>query len=267
MKYLYLVIYLAIFPYQIEAQKINAIKTIKHDTITIDLVNPYLSSVEFTLTTKNKNLPIKYKDRVIIKANDTCFNVLQLPASIIKDTSKVNINEYVGIRGTFGDPYTVKPNKEFLYELPYPKGKRYKIIQSFGGRFSHNLEHSKYAIDFGLQIGDTITAARSGIVILVKEDSKTHGKTRDYIDYANKIKILHDDGTIADYVHLDFNGALVKVGDQVKTGQPIGISGLTGFTTLPHLHFVVYKEQSVAIPIFFKKHKGKVLKKGKFYQN
>lgn len=265
MKYLYFLFCLIILPYHVIAQKVSGIKTIKNDTITITLINPYLSAVEFTFNAKNKNTSIEFKDHILIKPMDTCFNVLKIPTTIVKDTTKVNISEFVNLRGTFGNPNTIKPNNDYLYLFPYPKGKRYKIIQSFGGRFSHDLEHSKYAIDFGLQIGDTITAARGGIVILVKEDSKTHGKTRDFIDYANKIKILHDDGTIADYVHLDFNGSLVEVGDSVKKGQPIGISGLTGFTTLPHLHFVVYKERSISIPIFFKNHKGKILKKGKYY--
>ena len=56
---------------------------------------------------------------------------------------------------------------------------------------------------------------------------------------ANYVKIRHDDGTIGNYVHLQHDGVLVEVGDKVRTGDVIGMSGNTGFTTGPHLHFEV----------------------------
>ena len=76
--------------------------------------------------------------------------------------------------------------------------------------------------------------------------------------------VLHDDGSMASYVHLDYEGVLVNLGDKVETGQAIGISGMTGFTTLPHLHLVIYKAKGISIPFQFKGER-KVLKKGKFY--
>jgi len=55
---------------------------------------------------------------------------------------------------------------------------------------------------------------------------------------SNWVKIRHADRTIAAYSHLTERGALVKVGDHVIAGQPIGLSGNTGNTGgLPHLHF------------------------------
>lgn len=72
---------------------------------------------------------------------------------------------------------------------------------------------------------------------------------------------------MAHYVHLNFEGALVEVGDIVEANQPIGISGMTGFTTIPHLHFVLYKARSISIPFTFKGIKHKKLKLGKYYRN
>jgi murein DD-endopeptidase MepM/ murein hydrolase activator NlpD len=248
-------------------QTIKSKNRITNDSLFIDLINPFLCPIEFSFKSKNDNNNLfKFKQHIVIKANDTNFNTFVFPLSIIKDTTKIDINEFVISKGSFGDSKSILPNKNYLYKFPFPSKKKYKVIQSFGGKFSHNLSHSKYAIDFNLKIGDTITAARSGVVVFIKEDSKKHGKTRDFIKYVNKINILHDDGTIADYSHIDYNGTLVNVGDYVEAGQPIALSGLTGFTTTPHLHFVVFKGKNMSFPIYFEGYKNKVLKKNYYYQ-
>jgi murein DD-endopeptidase MepM/ murein hydrolase activator NlpD len=56
---------------------------------------------------------------------------------------------------------------------------------------------------------------------------------------ANYVRILHADGTMGLYAHLEEGGVLVQVGQHVRAGQEIGLSGNTGFTTGPHLHFAV----------------------------
>ena len=52
--------------------------------------------------------------------------------------------------------------------------------------------------------------------------------------------IEHQDGSFAEYVHIMKDGARVKVGEEVKTGQLIAISGDVGYATGPHLHFSVF---------------------------
>src|SRR5690625_5722784 len=61
---------------------------------------------------------------------------------------------------------------------------------------------------------------------------------------ANFVRILHDDGSMALYAHLDYGGVSVRDGQRVKRGQRIGRSGNTGFSTGPHLHFVVQVNRS-----------------------
>ena len=56
---------------------------------------------------------------------------------------------------------------------------------------------------------------------------------------ANFIRILHDDGSMAVYAHLQPEGVQVHTGQRVRQGQRIGLSGNTGFSTAPHLHFVL----------------------------
>lgn len=152
--------------------------------------------------------------------------------------------------------------------LPFPKGRTYRIMQGYDGSFSHNDIGSRFAIDFDLQINDTICSADDGYVVGVISDYRYGGKTREWKPFSNFITVYHpDNGLYTQYVHLVQHGAYVKVGDSVTRGQPIGQSGITGYTDEPHLHFNVLRPlaggQFESIPIEFENgQKGKNLKKG-----
>lgn len=132
----------------------------------------------------------------------------------------------------------------YNYALPFLKGKRYKIIQGHNTNFTHKGAFSKYAIDFRMNVGQTICAMKDGVVVSVKEDSNKGGRGKKYYKDANYIVIYHNDGLFTQYVHLKKDGAIIKRGDSVKKHQPIGYSGNTGMSTEPHLHFGVYKTTS-----------------------
>jgi murein DD-endopeptidase MepM/ murein hydrolase activator NlpD len=135
----------------------------------------------------------------------------------------------------------------YLYLLPYARGKSYRVIQGFNSRFSHSGVE-QFAVDFKMDVGTPVHAARGGVVARV-EESNDKGCWQDGCgQYANFIVIMHDDGTTGEYYHLQKNGALVEVGERVEAGQKIGLSGNTGHTTLPHLHFAVYKATWRALP-------------------
>lgn len=124
--------------------------------------------------------------------------------------------------------------------LPFMKGKSYKIIQGYNGQHSHQTDYHRYAIDFGLQINDTICAADDGFVVGVIKDYKVGGNDKRFEDYANYITLYHPhSGLYTQYAHLKYDGSLVKVGDFVKQGQAIGLAGMTGYTSIAHLHFNV----------------------------
>lgn len=125
------------------------------------------------------------------------------------------------------------------YLLPLRQA-RSRVDQGFGGRFSHDDEQNRYALDFAAGIGTPVLAARAGTVMQVESDFSKAGLKRErYGGRANFVRILHDDGSMALYAHLKADGALVRVGQRVNAGQQIGLSGNTGFTTGPHLHFAV----------------------------
>lgn len=133
--------------------------------------------------------------------------------------------------------YQAEHDDNFAYALPYAAGEKYLMSQGYNGRFSHA---GKNALDFTMPVGTEVIASRGGIITAIKEDSNRGCGNRDCLDLANLITIMHEDGSFADYVHLKKKGALVEVGDQVKRGDIIGLSGNTGFTSGPHLHFEVY---------------------------
>jgi len=144
--------------------------------------------------------------------------------------------------------------------LPFCKGKNYKIVQGYNGQYSHHTDYSRYAIDFGLQNNDTICAADDGFVVGVIKDYKIGGNDKRLAEFANYITLYHPhSGFYTQYAHLKYNGSLVKVGDIVKQGQSIGLAGMTGFTSIAHLHFNVLipcppKDGFKSTPIEFIEH-------------
>ncbi|HTD93214.1 MAG TPA: M23 family metallopeptidase [Chitinophagaceae bacterium] len=131
----------------------------------------------------------------------------------------------------------IRDDTSYIYALPYEKGKSYRMIQGYFSHFSHR---ERAALDFKMKRGTTICAAREGVVVRVKEDGDRGGWNKKYRPYGNNIVIQHPDGSRAGYWHLQKDGALVNVGGTVRRGQPIALSGKTGYAFLPHLHFLVW---------------------------
>ena len=179
------------------------------------------------------------------------------------------INDY-SIRDLKGGQY--KKDSSYVYWLPFKKGKRYLLIQGYDSKMSHQDE---LALDFKMKPGSKITAAREGKVIAFREDSDKGGLKDEYLSEGNYIIIQHKDGTQANYWHLKKNGVLVNLGDSVTKGQLIGLSGNTGYTAFPHLHFEVvpgnsnngYKNFNQLATRFQTKKGIRYLRPGKYYRS
>lgn len=126
----------------------------------------------------------------------------------------------------------------YIYDLPFEKGQKHRIVQGYGGLFSHNRIAS---LDFSMPEGTPVCAAREGVIYAFKDDSNQGGAFAKYKNKANFIIIKHSDGSFGCYWHLKKNGVVIKNGFVVK-GQLIGYSGSTGFILRPHLHFSVKRK-------------------------
>lgn len=126
------------------------------------------------------------------------------------------------------------------YVLPWRVGEAYLVGQGNcvpEGSGSHALgTRAEYAYDIVMPVGTALVAVRDGSVIFVEENfadgTRISGEE-------NTVVIEHVDGTISNYGHLTTRGALVEPGDVVSQGDVVGMSGDSGASTEPHLHFEV----------------------------
>lgn len=132
-----------------------------------------------------------------------------------------------------GDTY---PNQATApYVLPYTIGSSFIVGQGNCTDESHN-GNDAFAYDIDMPISTPIVATRAGRVQSIEERYRDGNRSP---GQENFITILHSDGTIAEYVHLTFEGVSVAIGDEVQQGAIIGRSGDTGDSTEPHLHFQI----------------------------
>jgi murein DD-endopeptidase MepM/ murein hydrolase activator NlpD len=123
------------------------------------------------------------------------------------------------------------------YGLPFDPLVPRVLGQGNGGTYSHTGREF-YAFDFVMPVGSPVRAAREGVVAEVIDGFTKGGGDLALLPFANVVRVLHADGTFAEYVHLEA-GIPVKEGERVKRGQVLARSGQTGYAAAPHLHFEV----------------------------
>ena len=159
-------------------------------------------------------------------------------------------------------PPVESPVEDLVLHPPFPAGQVFPISQGFDGDKTHNSPDSQYAIDIVMPVGTSVLAAREGVVIDVEENFHRAGTDLEkFADKANHVRILHDDGTMALYAHLDLASVVVRPGGRVRAGQLIARSGNTGFSSGPHLHFALQQNvgmKMISLPFRFHQAGGAV---------
>lgn len=143
-------------------------------------------------------------------------------------------------------------NDEDLSESPSIRPVPENIhISSYFGMREHpvfKVRKMHWGIDFPAPMGTPILATAGGIIVETTTDP-------DSSSYGKHIVIAHDNVYKSLYAHL--SKVDVKVGDEVAAGDTIGLSGNTGVSTNPHLHYEVYKRGKQVNPYKFLKKQRK----------
>ncbi|MFT5139756.1 MAG: murein DD-endopeptidase MepM/ murein hydrolase activator NlpD [Lysobacterales bacterium] len=150
--------------------------------------------------------------------------------------------------------YTLVPGRPLLnlpddinFYPPFPSGSEFPISQGFDGESTHTDAGNRYAVDIVMPVGTPILAARGGIVMEIEDDFHGGDKKPKYLNRANRIRIMHNDGSMAVYAHLQPNSAKIYPGARVPAGMWIANSGNTGYSGGPHLHFVIQINAGLAL--------------------
>lgn len=184
---------------------------------------------------ENMRSPESFRMQQLIPAKSKKVKVSYF---VVNDKKKSwGVKKMPGYRVYAGNVFLRTYDSNYEYELPYRTGKSFIMNQGYNGKFSHKNEN---ALDFTMPEGTEILAARGGLVIEVIQKNSRGCPSPSCKDFGNFIRILHSDGSMADYAHLKYNGSKVKVGQQVEKGEFIALSGNTGYSEGPHLHFVAF---------------------------
>jgi murein DD-endopeptidase MepM/ murein hydrolase activator NlpD len=143
-------------------------------------------------------------------------------------------------RYSLGDPSGTA--QAYRYPLPW-RGGPFRLTQGPNGQYSHFGAKSRYAMDIAMPEGTPIIAARGGVV--VKTENSQTGRGTD--PSGNFVRVLHDDGTMGVYLHLKRGSVSVREGQRVAVGSALALSGNTGNSSGPHLHFVVQRNTGLGL--------------------
>jgi murein DD-endopeptidase MepM/ murein hydrolase activator NlpD len=231
------------------------------------LRNPQLAemtvSLEFTLDNLTSSVPVPFQ--AVLAPNYATPPLLALRPIDPKKPWHYTYSSYF----SWGSPLALHTTNQ-IYRLPFAAGRSFRVIQGHDGGFSHTGEN-RFAIDFGMPEGTPVLAARRGLVVLVRDGFDIGAPDPAYKKRANLVFVRHSDGTIGEYLHLLRGGIKVRTGDTVRAGQLLALSGNSGYTRGPHLHFMVFraKDSKVreSLPIRFATEEGSdlVLEEGKSY--
>lgn len=220
-----------------QAKTVKLIESKGEGYVELSIVNdnPFPISVDLSIPTAtnlraDKSFPVTDVIEMNSKKVITRFTVIN---SSQKWSYKSNYKWYTGDVRAF-------PDLDYAYRFPFKENTSAMLSQGYNGSFSHKGD-GRFSLDFRMPIGTPIYAARGGRVIKLEKKYKEGGIAEHFKTKANYITILHSDGTMADYVHLMYQGVAVRVGITVERGQLIGYSGSTGYSGRPHLHFTVKK--------------------------
>ncbi|MWN90319.1 murein DD-endopeptidase MepM [Gilliamella sp. Pra-s65] len=153
---------------------------------------------------------------------------------------KNGTKDYYAILADDGKYYDINANSLSQSFFRYPLAKKARVSSGFNPRRLHPVTGQiapHNGVDFAVSRGTPVLSVGNGEVVIAKYSGSA----------GNYIAIRHGRQYMTTYMHLD--KILVKPGQQVKQGDKIGLSGNTGRSTGPHLHFELHINNKPVNPL------------------
>ncbi|WP_422361577.1 M23 family metallopeptidase [Reichenbachiella sp.] len=221
-----------------------------------ELLDHVCCMVEIQLS-EGKDFSLAYKE-VLNTFGHEGFEELKQTSPVVKKHRRHTISQILasGIAASifmlvFGadaqEPPTISPLDHYK-----------RITSNFGERYNPLKKKRDFhrGIDFAAEIGTSVQATAAGTVVSVSNSLGGYGM---------KIEIEHSEGFITKYAHL--SEIKVKEGDLVTLGQEIGLSGNTGASTAPHLHYEVVRDGEYVDPLNYFTARDKNMDEQVLYDN
>ncbi|OCG21817.1 hypothetical protein A9G11_07935 [Gilliamella sp. wkB108] len=148
--------------------------------------------------------------------------------------------DYYAILADDGKYYDINGGSLSQSFFRYPLAKQARVSSNFNPRRLHPITGQvtpHNGVDFAVSRGTPVLSVGNGEVVIAKYSGSA----------GNYIAIRHGRQYMTTYMHLD--KILVKPGQQVKQGEKIGLSGNTGRSTGPHLHFELHINNKPVNPL------------------
>lgn len=229
-----------------EASKRQELTTFRDDLATQKQTLDVQRSEQNRLLTETRNQESTYQDLLTRKrAERALFE--QALSNLENSLKSVGQSEVPTVQtGVLAWPYSATFAQSCVGKQS-ALGNPHCITQYFGNTAFATANAQIYngsghnAIDIGMPIGTPVIAALSGTVIGTGNTDIVPG----CYSFGKWVLIKHPNGLATSYSHL--SAINVSNGQTVTTGQTIGLSGMTGYATGPHLHFSVYAATGVQV--------------------
>lgn len=193
----------------------------------------YILSIDFTtITNFRASAPLPFKGTVIPGRN-YLFSLTR---------TRNDINPFFNYTISYHEGCVNPKIKDVIYLLPVSPGKSTEIIELsyLGEKFGIENPRDWYALGFKMESGDTVFAARKGHIVNVESSYDPQFQNTDFSSEENFVKIIHDDCSFSQYRIFQKDGILVKAGELVNAGDPIGIAAGSNYVTGAHVRYMVY---------------------------
>lgn len=186
----------------------------------------------------------KEKDKLLTqtKQKESTYQEILAEKRASKQAFEDALNELESQLAYTIDPARIPPAAKGILRWPLDK---IRITQRFGNTaFAQSGAYNgkgHNGVDFAASVGTSVKSALSGTIIGTGNTDAYNG----CYSYGKWVLVRHNNGLSTLYAHL--SSIMVNKGDIVDTGSIIGLSGNTGYSTGPHLHFTVYASEAVQV--------------------